>query len=77
VVRLWASSFAIDTDFTAKRLDVYPPSPDSADGFARNLSDSVIRARYRKDRTRAEFLTPEPTRRGGRKPRASAACLSA
>ena len=59
VVRLWASSSAIDTDFTAKLLDVYPPSPDSADGFALNLSDSIIRARYRKDRTRAEFLTPD------------------
>ena len=65
VVRLWASSSAIDTDFTAKLVDVYPASSDSADGFALNLSDSIIRARYRKDRTRAEFLTPAPLTASG------------
>ncbi len=58
VVRLHAASSAIDTDFTAKLIDVYPPNPDYPDGFALNLSDSIIRARYRKDRGRAEFLTP-------------------
>ena len=59
MVRLWASSSALDTDFTAKLLDVYPPSPDSADGFALNLADSIVRARYRNCWTRAEFLTPD------------------
>jgi putative CocE/NonD family hydrolase len=57
-VKLWASSSAVDTDFTAKLIDVYPPNPDYPDGYALNLSDSIIRARYRKDRTRPEFLTP-------------------
>ncbi len=37
-----------DTDFTLKLLDVYPPSEDYPDGFAMNLTDGVIRARYRK-----------------------------
>ena len=37
VVELWASSSAVDTDFTAKLIDVYPPSPDWPDGFALNL----------------------------------------
>ena len=28
VVKLWASTSAVDTDFTAKLVDVYPPSAD-------------------------------------------------
>ena len=38
---LWASSSAVDTDFTAKLVDVHP------DGYARNIADGIIRARYR------------------------------
>jgi putative CocE/NonD family hydrolase len=57
-VTLWASSTAVDTDFTAKLIDVYPPNSDYPDGYALNLSDSIIRARYRRDRTHAEFMTP-------------------
>jgi putative CocE/NonD family hydrolase len=57
-VELWASSSCVDTDFTAKLLDVYPPNVDEPDGYAMNLGDSIIRARFRNDRTRAEFLTP-------------------
>ncbi len=40
-VRLWAASTARDTDFTAKLVHVLP------DGSALNLSDGIIRARYR------------------------------
>jgi len=40
-VRLYASSSAVDTDFTAKLLDVHPGGP------AYNLCDGIIRARYR------------------------------
>ena len=40
-VELWASSSAVDTDFTAKLVDVRP------DGYAMNLQDGIIRARYR------------------------------
>ena len=40
-VRLFASSSAPDTDFTAKLVDVRP------DGYAHNLQDGIIRARYR------------------------------
>jgi putative CocE/NonD family hydrolase len=57
-VKLWASSSAVDTDFTAKLIDVYPPNPDYPDGYALNLSDSIIRARYRNSRERAELMTP-------------------
>ncbi|GIX47691.1 MAG: antibiotic hydrolase [Candidatus Tectimicrobiota bacterium] len=57
-VRLWISSSAVDTDFTAKLLDVYPPSADDPEGFALNLTDGILRARYRNGFTAAELLTP-------------------
>ncbi|MBV9764114.1 MAG: CocE/NonD family hydrolase, partial [Acidobacteriaceae bacterium] len=40
---------AADTDFTAKLVDVWP------DGFAQNLTEGIIRARYRNSPS-----TPEP-----------------
>jgi uncharacterized protein len=46
-VELWISSNCPDTDFTAKLIDVYPPNPDYPEGFAMNLSDGILRARYR------------------------------
>ena len=57
-VRLWASSSARDTDFTVKLIDVHPPSADYPEGFAQNLSDSIIRARYRASREQASLLEP-------------------
>jgi uncharacterized protein len=57
-VALWVSSSATDTDFTAKLLDVYPPGPDHPRGFALNLCDSIVRARYRSDRAVAELMVP-------------------
>ncbi|MHB0877939.1 MAG: CocE/NonD family hydrolase [Anaerolineae bacterium] len=57
-VVLYAASSAPDTDFTAKLLDVYPPSDDYADGFALNLTDSVIRARYRDSAEAPTLLEP-------------------
>jgi len=47
VVTLWVSSDCPDTDFTAKLIDVYPPNEDYPDGFAMNLTDGIIRCRYR------------------------------
>ncbi len=41
VMKLFASSSARDTDWTAKLVDVGP------DGFARNVQDGIVRARYR------------------------------
>lgn len=46
-VKLWVGSDAPDTDFTAKLLDVYPPSEDYPNGYALNISDSIFRMRYR------------------------------
>jgi predicted acyl esterase len=36
-VKLWASSSAVDTDFTAKLIDVYPASADFPGGFDLNI----------------------------------------
>ena len=57
-MHLWASSSALDTDFTAKLIDVHPPSGDYTDGLAINITDSIIRARYRNGWEKPELLTP-------------------
>jgi predicted acyl esterase len=57
-VELWVSSSAIDTDFTAKLIDVYPPSGDYPEGYHLLLADSIIRCRYRDSWTRAELMKP-------------------
>lgn len=54
--RLWIASSAPDTDFTAKLVDVYPPSEDFPHGFAMNVADGIIRARYRNSLEHAEAL---------------------
>ncbi|HVA89457.1 MAG TPA: CocE/NonD family hydrolase [Chloroflexota bacterium] len=46
-VRLWATSSAPDTDFVARLTDIFP------DGRSINLTDGIIRARYR-DRAKGE-----------------------
>lgn len=62
-VDLWVATSAVDTDFTAKLIDVYPPSPWFPLGYALNLTDSILRLRYRSGRERQEFPRPgEPTR---------------
>ncbi|HET7101565.1 MAG TPA: CocE/NonD family hydrolase, partial [Terriglobia bacterium] len=49
---LYASSSAVDTDFTGKLVDVWP------NGFAQNLTEGVIRARYRDSQVKPEYLNP-------------------
>ena len=51
-VVLWVSSNARDTDFTAKLVDVAP------DGYARNLTDGILRMRYRNSLSKPEPLNP-------------------
>ena len=58
VVKLWISSDCPDTDFTAKLIDVYPPTEDYPDGFAMNLTDGIIRARYRDSWEEPSLLEP-------------------
>jgi putative CocE/NonD family hydrolase len=58
MVNLWISSDAIDTDFTAKLIDVYPPSEESTEGFHLPLEDSIMRARFRDGFDREELMNP-------------------
>lgn len=51
-VVLYASTTAPDTDFTAKLVDVFP------DGVARNLTDGILRLRYRKSLEKPELAEP-------------------
>ena len=57
-ITLHASSNRMDTDFTAKLIDVYPPSSDFPSGFEMNLTDGILRARYRNGPEKQELLTP-------------------
>ena len=57
-VNLWISSLTVDTDFTAKLLDVYPPSYDYPEGYALNLTDGILRAKFRNSWERTELLEP-------------------
>ncbi|NLF71197.1 MAG: CocE/NonD family hydrolase [Candidatus Anammoximicrobium sp.] len=57
-VKLWASSSAVDTDFTAKLIDVYPSSPDFPAGFDLIMGDGIIRARYRDSDQQEKLMTP-------------------
>lgn len=49
-IELWVETDGLDTDFTAKLVDVYP------DGYAMNITDGIIRCRYRDS-----WNEPEPT----------------
>ena len=50
---LWAATSATDTDFTAKLVDV------CEDGCARNLTDGIIRARYRESMSTPSLVEPK------------------
>jgi putative CocE/NonD family hydrolase len=57
-VQLWISSSAVDTDFTAKLIDVYPPSTDWPGGFELNLADGIVRARFRDSLKEERLMEP-------------------
>lgn len=57
-VALWASSSALDTDFTAKLIDVYPQSADYPAGFDLNINDGIVRARFRESLKHEKLLEP-------------------
>jgi putative CocE/NonD family hydrolase len=48
----YAKSSAVDTDFTAKLVDVYP------DGKAIDITEGILRARYRESTSEAKPLVP-------------------
>jgi putative CocE/NonD family hydrolase len=51
-VVLYAATDALDTDWTAKLVDVSPT------GYAKNLCDGIVRARHRESRTDPSLLEP-------------------
>ncbi|MGD9723152.1 MAG: CocE/NonD family hydrolase [Pirellulales bacterium] len=57
-VKLWISSTAVDTDFTAKLIDVYPASADFPGGFDLNIGDGILRTRFRESLDREVFMQP-------------------
>ena len=57
-VQLWVSSSAVDTDFTAKLIDVYPPSADYPEGYALNLTDGILRVKFRESWEDPELMKP-------------------
>lgn len=57
-VKLWVSSSAPDTDFTAKLVDVHPPSEDFPGGFDQNIADGILRARFRESLRTEKLMAP-------------------
>lgn len=57
-VTLFVESTAVDTDFTVKLVDVYPPSEDFPSGFDMNLTDGIVRMSYRNGRRTRDLITP-------------------
>lgn len=57
-IELWVQSDSLDTDFTAKLVDVYPPCADYPDGYAMNITDGIFRCRYRESWSEPTLLTP-------------------
>jgi putative CocE/NonD family hydrolase len=49
---LYVSSSAVDTDFTGKVVDVWP------NGFAQNLTEGILRLRYRNSQEKPELGNP-------------------
>jgi putative CocE/NonD family hydrolase len=52
---LYVSSSAVDTDFTGKVIDVWP------NGFAQNLTEGILRLRYRNSQEKPELGNPGET----------------
>ncbi|PHN02389.1 CocE/NonD family hydrolase [Flavilitoribacter nigricans] len=57
-IKLYCSSTGVDTDFTVKLVDVYPPSEHFPEGFEMNLTDGIARMSYRNGRTTRDLIEP-------------------
>lgn len=57
-VKLWVSSDCVDTDFTAKLIDVHPASKDWPGGFDLNITDGICRARFRDSLKQEKLMEP-------------------
>jgi putative CocE/NonD family hydrolase len=49
---LYAKSSEVDTDFTAKLVDVWP------NGYAQNLTEGILQTRFRNSREKPELMNP-------------------
>lgn len=58
LAELFVASDAPDTDFTVKLIDVYPPNADYPCGYAMNVTDGILRCRYRNSWEHPEPLVP-------------------
>jgi putative CocE/NonD family hydrolase len=56
VLELDLSSSAPDTDIAVTLVDVHPPSPDYPRGYAMNVTDGMLRVRYRNDPSRPVLM---------------------
>lgn len=54
-LQLFANSSAVDTDYTAKLVDIGP------DGFAQNLTEGILRARERESTDKPRLMNPGQT----------------
>ena len=59
LVKLWISSSALDTDFTAKLLDIYPANRDYPNGYSLNLTDGIFRCKFHESWKEESFLSPD------------------
>lgn len=59
IAELWVGSDCPDTDFTVKLIDWYPPSADYPQGYALNLTDGILRLRYRESWEQPRLLESE------------------
>jgi len=57
-LHLWVATDGPDADIHAKLIDLYPPSEDYPDGFAMNLSEGLLRLRYRDSWEAPSLLQP-------------------
>ncbi len=55
---LYVSTDGPDTDFTAKLIDVHPPSADYPKGYAMILTDGILRLRYAEDPAHPHLHAP-------------------
>jgi putative CocE/NonD family hydrolase len=57
-LRLFVSSSAQDTDFTAKLIDVHPSGAAVPEGFHLNLTDAILRMRFRDGAEVPDLIEP-------------------
>ncbi len=55
---LFVATDGPDTDFTAKLIDMHPPSVDYPKGYGMNLTDGILRLRYAEDPVKPRLRSP-------------------